>query len=97
MEQFGFRVPFSVEYSPVNIPTAWAESVGEYRLTTHDQLPPFSSLRLTVSENTMILRATARKVGKVSLVLLSISDTEAVILGFRRTGGVTVELTEQCA
>jgi hypothetical protein len=95
MEQYGFRVPFGVEYSPVKIPPSWAEAIGEYRLTTQDKLPPFTSLRLVVSENNLFLRVTARKAGKMSLVLRPISDTEAVVLGFGRMGGVTVELIHQ--
>jgi CubicO group peptidase (beta-lactamase class C family) len=95
MEQYGIRVPFGVEYSPSDIPVAWVDSVGEYRLTTQDKLPPFTSLRLTVSENALLLRLTARKAGKMSLVLRPISDTEAVVLGFGRLAGVIVKLSHQ--
>jgi CubicO group peptidase (beta-lactamase class C family) len=95
MEQYGLRVPFGVEYSPVDIPATWAESVGEYRLTTQDKLPPFTSLRLKMKDGTLFLQLTARKAGKMSLVLRPISDTEAVVLGFGRVAGVTVELFYQ--
>jgi len=95
MEQYGFRAPFGVEYLPVNIPAAWAESLGEYRLTTRDRLPPFTSLRLKLNQGTLFLQATARKVGKMSLVLHPLTNGEAVVLGFGRTGGVTVELISQ--
>jgi CubicO group peptidase (beta-lactamase class C family) len=95
MEQYGLRVPFGVEYSPVDIPAAWAESLGEYRLTTQDKLPPFTSLRCQMKDDTLFLHLTARKAGKMSLVLRPISDTEAVILGFGRVAGVTVELSHQ--
>ena len=93
MEQYGLRVPFGVEYTPVDIPPAWVESLGKYQLTTQDKLPPFTSLLLTVSENALLLRVTARKAGKMSLVLLPVSDTKAVVLGFGRVAGVTVELS----
>jgi CubicO group peptidase (beta-lactamase class C family) len=95
MEQYGLRVPFGVEYSPVDIPAAWAESVGEYRLTTQDKLPPFTSLNLKIKEGTLLIQLTARKAGKMSLVLRPVSDTEAVVLGFGRVAGVTVELSPQ--
>ncbi|MFL7869500.1 MAG: serine hydrolase domain-containing protein [Anaerolineales bacterium] len=95
MEQYGLRAPFGVEYSPVDIPASWAESLGKYQLTTQDKLPPFTSLLLTISHNALLLRLTARKAGKMSLVLKPISDTEAVVLGFGRVAGVTVGLSHQ--
>jgi hypothetical protein len=95
MEQYGLRIPFGVEYSPVDIPAAWAESLGKYHLTTQDKLPPFTSVRLTMKDGTLFLQLTARKAGKMSLVLRPISDSEAVVLGFGRVAGVTVELSHQ--
>jgi CubicO group peptidase (beta-lactamase class C family) len=95
MEQYGLRVPFGVEYTPVDIPAAWAESLGMYHLTTQDKLPPFTSLRLKMKDGTLFLQLTARKAGKMSLVLRPISDTEAVVLGFGRVAGVTVDLSHQ--
>jgi CubicO group peptidase (beta-lactamase class C family) len=93
MEQYGLRVAFGVEYFPVDIPAAWVESLGEYRLTTQDKLPPFTSLRLRMKDGTLFLQLTARKAGKMSLVLRPISDSEAVVLGFGRVAGVRVELS----
>jgi hypothetical protein len=43
----------------------------------------------------LFLQMTARKVGKMSLVLHPTSDEEATILGFGRIGGVRVELSHQ--
>ena len=95
MEQYGFRVPFGVEYVPINIPSSWADAVGVYRLTPQENLPPFTVLYLTASADTIVLRATARKAGKISLVLSPISDTEATVLGFGRVGGLALELSHQ--
>jgi CubicO group peptidase (beta-lactamase class C family) len=94
-EQYGFHLPFGVEYVPVNIPASWLDSLGTYRLITQDLLPPFSSLRLNVKDGVLILEAKARKAGKMSLVLRPVSDSEAVVLGFGRVGGVTVSLVDQ--
>jgi hypothetical protein len=95
LDQYGLQVPFGVEYTSTPIPLEWTESSGEYHLKTKDKLPPFNSLRLTIEEGVPTLRTIARKVGRMSMVLQPITDTEATILGFGRTGGVTVELINQ--
>lgn len=56
------------------------------------QLPPFTSVHLAMEDGNLYLQAKARKIGKMSLVLKPVSDTEGVILGFGRIGGATVEL-----
>jgi hypothetical protein len=48
-----------------------------------------------MKDGTLFLQLTARKAGKMSLVLRPISDSEAVVLGFGRVAGVTVELSHQ--
>ena len=95
MEQHGIRAPFGVEYAPVDIPTAWATSLGQYHLTTPDKLPPFTALNLKIDRGVLFLQVTARKVGKMSLVLHPTSDSKATVLGFGRIGGVRVELSQR--
>ena len=95
VDQYGLQVPFGIEYEPVPVPAAWAESAGNYLLTTDDKLPPFDSLSLALEGDVLILRTTARKIGKMAMVLQPISDTEAKVLGFGRAGGVIVELLNQ--
>lgn len=95
MEQHGIRAPFGLEYAPSDIPTAWATSLGKYHLTTPDKLPPFTALNLKIDKGILFLQVTARKVGKMSLVLHPTSDSEATVLGFGRVGGVRVELSYQ--
>jgi len=95
MEQNGLQAAFGVEYSPAHIPASWSESLGNYRLVTESKLPPFTAIFLTIRDGVLLLQAKARKIGKMSLVLGPISDTESVILGFGRSGGETVELIPQ--
>lgn len=95
IEQYGLRVAFGEAYSSVEIPAAWSASLGTYRLVTADPLPPFTSLELAEQRRTLLIRVTARKAGKMSLVIRPTSDTSAVVLGFGRVGGVAVELTSQ--
>jgi CubicO group peptidase (beta-lactamase class C family) len=92
LEQYGIRVPFGAEYKPAPIPTAWSEAAGTYRLATVLQLPPCESLRLVRRGDALLLLMTARKLGRQTLVMQPISETECVILGFGRLGGQTVEL-----
>jgi len=94
LEQYGFQVPVGLEYEPVPIPATWADAAGEYRMTTDIQLPPFTSARLAVEDGVLLLRATARKAGKLSFVLKPVSDHECVTLGLGRFGGEPIELTE---
>jgi CubicO group peptidase (beta-lactamase class C family) len=91
-DQYGLQVPFGIEYMPISIPVGWADALGKYHLKTDDKLPPFNSLSLTIEGDVLFLRTTARKVGKMAMVLQPVSDTEAIVLGFGRAGGVTVEL-----
>ena len=95
MEQHGIRAPFGVERTPVDIPTAWPTSLGEYHLTTPDKLPPFTVLNLKIDRGILFLQVTARKIGKMSLVLHPTSDSEATVLGFGRIGGVRVGLSRR--
>lgn len=95
VDQYGLQVPFGIEYQPVSIPAAWADSLGKYHLKTYDKLAPFNSLSVTIEDDILFLRTTARKLGKMAMVLKPVSDTEAIVLGFGRAGGVTVELLNQ--
>jgi CubicO group peptidase (beta-lactamase class C family) len=95
IEQHGFPAAFGMEYSPAPIPEAWSDSLGKYRLLTESKLPPFTSVHLTTDDGNLFLIAKARKIGKMSLILKPISDTESVILGFGRSGSETVELINQ--
>lgn len=95
IEQNGLQAAFGVEYSPTPIPVSWSESLGNYRLVTEGKLPPFTAILLTMRDGVLFLQVKARKIGKMSLVLRPISDTEGVILGFGRSGGETIELIPQ--
>jgi CubicO group peptidase (beta-lactamase class C family) len=92
MEQNGLQAAFGVEYSPTPIPAGWSGSLGHYHLVTESKLPPFTAILLTMRDGALFIQVKARKIGKMSLVLGPISDTEGVILGFGRSGGETVEL-----
>ncbi|HTP03050.1 MAG TPA: serine hydrolase domain-containing protein [Anaerolineales bacterium] len=92
VEQYGFRAAFGSEYVPARIPAAWSNAVGRYQLVTEDRLPPFTLLHLGIENGILMLRTTARKIGKISMVLQPRSETEAVVAGFGRTGGLVVEL-----
>ena len=95
VEQYGMQAAFGMEYSPTPIPAAWSENLGVYRLVNGGKLPPFTSVHLVMDNGILYLRAKARKIGKMSLVLKPVSVTEAVILGFGRSGGERIELTDQ--
>jgi CubicO group peptidase (beta-lactamase class C family) len=91
LEQGGLQVPAGLEYEPVPIPQAWASAAGAYRLLTATRLPPFTAARLEVQADWLVLRATARKAGKLTFVLRPISEYECVTLGLGRFGGETLE------
>jgi CubicO group peptidase (beta-lactamase class C family) len=95
VEQYGMQAAYGMEYFPSPIPARWSESLGVYRLVTEGKLPPFTSVHLTMDDGFLFLRVEARKIGKMSLVLKPVSDTEGVILGFGRSGGETIELIYQ--
>jgi CubicO group peptidase (beta-lactamase class C family) len=95
IESYGFQAAFGMEYSPIPIPAVWSEYLGEYNLITEGKLPPFTSVNLRMAGGILFLRVEARKIGKMSLVLKPVSDTEGVILGFGRSGGETIELFHQ--
>lgn len=95
MEQHGLRMAFGEEYTAGVIPATWAMSVGTYHLVHPGPLPPFTTLRLKKQNDTLLIQTTARKAGKLLLIIRPTSDTEAVVLGFSRVGGVSVELTNQ--
>jgi hypothetical protein len=66
-----------------------------YRLAVPGLLPPFTVIHLEMTDGKLMLRTIARKVGKLSLVLRPISETESTILGLGRFGGEVVERIDQ--
>ena len=83
VNQYGLQLPFGEDYnSSPSIPSEWVDSVGDHQLEKNETLPPFEKLGLTVEDGVLILKANARKIGKLSTVIGPTSDTEAVILGF---------------
>jgi len=90
LEQYGLRIPFGSEFTPIPIPAAWAESAGRYRMSNEMLLPPFEELTLSVDRGVLQITATARKAGRLGLVLEPLSDEASVVRGFGRAAGVEV-------
>jgi CubicO group peptidase (beta-lactamase class C family) len=89
VSRHAFKQNIGIEYSVKNIPEVWRKRIGKYEAIEKEN-SFFNRINLSYVRGVLLIKVSARKLGKLNIILNVISDSEAIVMGLGRYAGDTV-------